>query len=447
MTFININSKERRPVFLLFIMFFATVAATITGSAVRDSVFLIQFNRSFLPIMYILIAMVMVGVITVYKKFTSSQDRVSLITISGLLFSVSLFFFQSNLSGWMIPIFYIWIEIITVLSVIQFWLLAGEVFNPRQAKRIFPLVIAGGSFAGVGAGYSIKPFVEMYGSENLLYMTIIFIGLSVVMSQLVRPFRIVRQGELNQSDVLVNEQKIKFDPYLKAIALMVACSAFISKIVDYQFKIMAATQFPTQNELLNFFGAYYMATGAATLIMQIFVSGFILTRFGILAGLLVLPLTLAAGSVGFFIAGTLLAVFIAKFSDQVFRFSINNAVQEILWLPFSPQKRQQSKPIIDGSIRSGLEGLAGLMIFTLVSLKLIPESKIYLLSLIIILGVALWLWNCFKLKDGYVNALMVSIENRQLNLDHVEFDINDAHIVNTLEHGNYSWSMTPTPLI
>ena len=190
MTFININSKERRPVFLLFIMFFATVAATITGSAVRDSVFLTQFNRSFLPIMYILIAMVMVGVITVYKKFTSSQDRVSLITISGLLFSVSLFFFQSNLSGWMIPIFYIWIEIITVLSVIQFWLLAGEVFNPRQAKRIFPLVIAGGSFAGVGAGYSIKPFVEMYGSENLLYMTIIFIGLSVVMSQLVRPFRI-----------------------------------------------------------------------------------------------------------------------------------------------------------------------------------------------------------------------------------------------------------------
>ena len=79
MTFININSKERRPVFLLFIMFFATVAATITGSAVRDSVFLIQFNRSFLPIMYILIAIVMAGVITVYKKLTSGKDQVSFI--------------------------------------------------------------------------------------------------------------------------------------------------------------------------------------------------------------------------------------------------------------------------------------------------------------------------------------------------------------------------------
>ena len=433
MTYININSEERRPVFLLFIMFFSTVAASITGSAVRDAVFLIQFDRSFLPIMYILIAIVMAGVITVYKKLTSSQDQVTLITISGLLFSVSLLFFQSNLSGWMIPVFYVWMEIITVLSILQFWLLAGEVFNPRQAKRIFSLVIAGGSFAGMGTGYGIKPFVAVYGSEHLLYMTIFFIGLSVVMGQLVRPFRIGRQGEMDQSDMLVNKQKIKFDPYLKAIALMVACSAFISKIVDYQFKIMAATAFPTQDELVNFFGTYYMSTGAATLIMQIFVTGFILTRFGILAGLLVLPLTLAVGSAGFFMAGTLLAVFIAKFSDQVFKFSINNAVQEILWLPFSPQKKRQSKPIIDGTIRSGLEGLAGLMIFALVSLKLIPESKIYLLSLIVILGVALWLWNCFRLKDGYVNSLMASIENRQLNLDHVEFDINDAHIVNTLD--------------
>ena len=161
MTFININSEERRPVFLLFIMFFSTVAASITGSAVRDAVFLIQFDRSFLPIMYILIAIVMAGVITVYKKLTSSQDQVTLITISGLLFSVSLLFFQSNLSGWMIPVFYVWMEIITVLSILQFWLLAGEVFNPRQAKRIFSLVIAGGSFAGMGTGYGIKPFVAV----------------------------------------------------------------------------------------------------------------------------------------------------------------------------------------------------------------------------------------------------------------------------------------------
>ena len=176
-----------------------------------------------------------------------------------------------------------------------------------------------------------------------------------------------------------------------------------------------------------------MSTGAATLIMQFFVTGFILTRFGILAGLLVLPIFLAIGSSGFLAIGTLSAVFIAKFSDQVFKFSTNNAVQEILWLPVAPEKKKRAKPIIDGTIRSGLEGLAGALIFALVSFKLVPQDNIQLLSLLVILGVIFWLWNSFRLKDGYVNSLMKAIENRQLNLDDVEFDINDSHIVDTID--------------
>ena len=105
----------------------------------------------------------------------------------------------------------------------------------------------------------------------------------------------------------------------------------------------AVETFPLQDDLVSFFGTYYMSTGAATLIMHFFVTGFILTRFGILAGLLVLPISLAIGSSGFLAIGTLSAVFIAKFSDQVFKFSTNNAVQEILWLPVAPEKKKRVK--------------------------------------------------------------------------------------------------------
>ena len=65
---------------------------------------------------------------------------------------------------------------------------------------------------------------------------------------------------------------------------MIACSAFISRLTDYQFKVMASNAFPSQNDLVSFFGTYYMVTGAATLLMQSVITGFVLTRFGILAG-------------------------------------------------------------------------------------------------------------------------------------------------------------------
>jgi len=432
MAIINIKSKERKPAALLFFMFFTIVSATITGASVRDAVFLTQFDKSYLPVMFIAIALVMAGVIALYKKLTSGQDQVFVISISGALFSVSLFLLQSNLSGLFIPVLYIWMEVVTILSIFQFWILAGEIFNARQAKRIFTLLGAGGSFAGMGAGYGIKPFVSTFGSENLLFLTIFFIGLSVVMAQMLRPFRMPHTPKKVNSKP-VPKSKTEFEPYLKSIALLIGLAAFISKIVDYQFKMMAAEAFPNQNDLVSFFGTYYMSTGAATLIMQFFVTGFILTRFGILAGLLVLPIFLAIGSSGFLAIGTLSAVFIAKFSDQVFKFSTNNAVQEILWLPVAPEKKKRVKPIIDGTIRSGLEGLAGVLIFALVSFKLVPQDNIQLLSLIVILGVLFWLWNSFRLKDGYVNSLMKAIENRQLNLDDVEFDINDSHIVDTID--------------
>ena len=432
MAIINIKSKERKPAALLFFMFFSIVSATITGASVRDAVFLTQFDKSYLPVMFITIAVVMAGVIALYKKLTAGQDQIFVISISGALFSVSLFLLQSNLSGLFIPVLYIWMEVVTILSIFQFWILAGEIFNARQAKRIFTFLGAGGSFAGMGAGYGIKPFVSTFGSENLLFLTIFFIGVSVVMAQMLRPFRMSRKSKKVNSKP-VAKSKTEFEPYLKSIALLIGLAAFVSKIIDYQFKMMAADAFPNQNDLVSFFGTYYMSTGAATLIMQFFVTGFILTRFGILAGLLVLPIFLAIGSSGFLAIGTLSAVFIAKFSDQVFKFSTNNAVQEILWLPVAPEKKKRAKPIIDGTIRSGLEGLAGILIFALVSFKLVPQDNIQLLSIIVILGVLFWLWNSFRLKDGYVNSLMKAIENRQLNLDDVEFDINDSHIVDTID--------------
>jgi ATP/ADP translocase len=99
--------------------------------------------------MFIAIALVMAGVIFIYKKLTSGQDQVFIITISESLFSLSLFLLQSNLTGLFIPLLYIWMEVVTVLSIFQFWILAGEIFNARQTKRIFTMVGAGGSFAGM----------------------------------------------------------------------------------------------------------------------------------------------------------------------------------------------------------------------------------------------------------------------------------------------------------
>jgi len=432
MNILNIRPKELHLVIILLLMFFCISAASITGSAVRDAVFLIKFERSYLPLMYVFIAIVMAVMIEAYKKLISDKDPLSLITSSGGIFALSLLLFHNNLDGWRIPLLYVWIEVIAIITILQFWMLAGELLNTRQAKRIFPIIISGGSFAAIGCGYFIKPFVNRYGSENLLIVAMVFLSLSIIVGQFLRPFIGNTNDYREKSQATSQLHKVKLEPYLKYIAIMVACSAFISRVIDYQFKVMAANAFPVQNELVSFFGTYYIFTGVATLVMQSLVTGFILTRFGILAGLIFLPVTLVFGAAGFLVFGSITAVFILKFSDQVFKFSMNNAVREILWLPLTAIKKNRSKPIIDGTIKSIVEGLAGLTIFLLVTFNLLPESKIYLLSLLVLVLAIYWFWNSFRTKEGYLSEIISSIENRQLNLDEVQFDLNDSSTVSAL---------------
>jgi len=110
LSIINIKSEEKKPAVLLFLMFFAIVSAGIIGTTCRDTIFLTQFNRSYLPLMFVAIAVFMAGFITLYKYIIARHDQILIITLSGLFFTLSLVFFQANLSGLFIPALYIWIE-------------------------------------------------------------------------------------------------------------------------------------------------------------------------------------------------------------------------------------------------------------------------------------------------------------------------------------------------
>ena len=430
MKIFNIKAEEKISTLLLGSLFFFIISVGITASAARDAIFLVKYDRSFLPLMFVAIAVTMYFTIPIYRSITKGKDQIFIITISTIVFSLSLFLFQKKLVGFIIPLLFIWVEIINVLSIMQFWILAGEIFNPRQAKRLFSYIAAGGSLAAIISGYLIKPFVKIYGSENLLNLSIFFLFGSLIIAQLVKGQN--RQSIQKSKPDNSNEIQIRLGKYLKSIAFMVGTAAFISKVIDYQFKIIAVNTYPDQNQLANFFGTYYMSTGIATLIMQFFITGPILNRFGVVVALGILPIFIGIGSISFLIYGTLTAIFFSKFSDQVFRFSTNSAVTEILWIPVSKNKKRTFKPLIDGSIKSGMEGLAGITIFGLLYFGFISENKVFLLTQISLALILFWIWNNRELGSGYIKALMEAIKSRQLDLSELKIDITDNQIISTI---------------
>ena len=224
------------------------------------------------------------------------------------------------------------------------------------------------------------------------------------------------------------KKKRKKDPFIIGIGTIVALSAIVTMLVDYQFKIIASSTFPNEADLVAFFGSFYSIAGAASIIMQFFITGPLLSRFGILIGLLILPFFLIAGSTALLFFPVLMSASFAKFSDQTFKFTINHSSVELLWLPVPPNIRKYIKPQIGGTVKAIAEGLSGLLVFFLVKI-----IELQFLSIIALGSIVVWLFTSIRVKANYVKQLQIAISKRQIDFEDLNVDVQDAAMVKTIE--------------
>ncbi|MEE3135963.1 MAG: cyclic nucleotide-binding domain-containing protein, partial [Candidatus Neomarinimicrobiota bacterium] len=124
----------------------------------------------------------------------------------------------------------------------------------------------------------------------------------------------------------------------------------------------------------------------------------------------------------------LMSASFAKFSDQTFKFTINNSSVELLWLPVPPNIRKYIKPQIGGTVKAIAEGLSGLLVFFLVKI-----IELQFLSIIALGSIVVWLFTSIRVKANYVKQLQTAISKRQIDFEDLNVDVQDAAMVKTIE--------------
>lgn len=112
--------------------------------------------------------------------------------------------------------------------------------------------------------------------------------------------------------------------------------------VDYQFKVILRGTL--QNEALaGFMGSFYGFAGLLALFVQFFISGRLLTRFGVMTAMLVFPIALFAGSFTVLFIPVLATAVMVKASDKVLGDTIYSSVSQLIMFPISPEWRGRAK--------------------------------------------------------------------------------------------------------
>jgi len=251
--------------------------------------------------------------------------------------------------------FYVLGDMFNSAIVTFFWAYSNDIFNPDQAKRTYGIVGLGGIIGGIVGSTLVVGYVGEVGRSTLLYICLIPLAVMVtigyIVNQRAKPTSGKKQkpcAEGKQCSALFEGADIVFkSKYLLAIVGIIALYEMVSNIVDFQLSATIASGISGDLEKDAYFGFVGQITSIISLIVQLFLTSFVMKRYGVCIALLFLPIAITLGSIGFLVIPSLLFVTIMSASDNSLNYSINQSAKEALYTPTEQDVKYKAKAFID----------------------------------------------------------------------------------------------------
>ncbi|HET7217278.1 MAG TPA: Npt1/Npt2 family nucleotide transporter [Vicinamibacterales bacterium] len=428
--FLDIRSGEGLPVLLTFLYVAVVVASYLLAKPIRNGLFLRHYGPYSLVYVY---AAVPVALSLFVPLYTKAAARIG----SRMLTAATLVFFASNvLLFWysfrfrpfaLLPgVFYVWVNCFGIIAPVQAWSFANSLFDTRQAKRLFGLIGAGASFGAIAGGVLARYLVEpVGGTVNMLLVLagLILAGAVIVSIANARVRRKVmnRPSRPAPQPFIDALRQIHASPYLRLMGALVFLIAIVTQWTAFQLSLVANTRFAGDADALTrFFGTFNFALGTVSFVLQLLVTGPALRRFGIAVTVLVLPLALGFGSTLIFLAPSLATVLVTNAFDQGFRFSVDKASYELLYLPITPAQRVAVKNAIDIVVNRIADGCGAFLLGVATQgFAMIPGLGLGLrgTSAINLVLIGVWATVAWRLRSEYVRTIHDSIHRHRLDTE------------------------------
>ena len=414
---IPIRRGEWRKSILMFLYFAFTLSVLYILKPVRSSFFLTAYGADSLRYAYVGEGVFLVLVTFFYIKFSKlvTKKNILLSVVTAFFaFNTLLFWFlfKAGFVKWLAYLFYVWVAVYSSTSVTQCWMLANDIFNPQEAKRLFGFIISGGSFGGILGGLLTNRLAERIGTENLLLLSGFLLCLCVVLINAIWKYERARRAddeitkETPHSTARLRDKStwklFLNSKYLLLIAALVMIAKIASTVVDNQFGSVVESNIPGLDEKTSYLGGFFGWLNGISFFMQFVVASYSLRLLGIGVSLLLLPVGLTLGA-GFSIFLPVLGVAAAvKAYDGSMNYSINQVSKEILYLPVPSRTRYRVKPLIDMLGYRISKSVAGLLIILVTLLLGIPDEK---LGILVLLLVPLWIMAAWGVRDEYMQSI------------------------------------------
>ena len=201
----------------------------------------------------------------------------------------------------------------------------------------------------------------------------------------------IEQEQPKQGNPALDGARVVFrSPYLLSIVAIVGLYEIASSIMNFQFTSTIA-YYLEGDAIGEQFAKVFAITNIGAMLVQLFLTSFVMSRLGVGIALLILPVALLGGSAAFMVVPILWVGSSLNMVDNLFSYSINQSAKESLYVPVSKEEKYTAKAFIDMFVQRFAKALA-VAISLGITMNFDDFSSIRWLSLVTIAVVALWIY-------------------------------------------------------
>ena len=424
---LNVKKSEFGFVKLLFFHnFFQGVGLALFFTA-ANAIFLAQASVKSLPLVYILSAVLLLFIGSLYsyieKRYSVKrllQFSLGLLVVSILGIRIGLQFSESL---WIAFAMMMWYRVTSLLNYLEFWGLSAMLLDVRQSKRLFGLVSSGEVSAKLLGYFSVPALVPLIGNKNLILIAALaFMVCLLFLNQIIKKYG---KHKIDQSTVkkVVDNSESLLKKYLKSdFIILLSILSFVAIVsftfIDFAFLSNVQNKYTTGEEIAVFFGLFFGINKGVTILIKMFLTGRIIDKLGIKHSLLFLPIVfiiITAGIIFYRLFSAeealLFSLFATlAFSLELFRYSIFEPVFFSLFQPLSKKLRLFGHTIVNGFLNPIALAVAGITLFLLIYFQ--DQINLGLVSYLLIFTLVVWMVIVFITNRQYIIVLQNAVKKR-----------------------------------
>jgi ATP/ADP translocase len=420
--------------YLLFVLF-----AYYILKPVSRAMFLTKFDPDRLPALYILIAAFGGVFAFLYSKLAArtSLRAAVLATMSLSVVCLAAMWALIHLPG-MVYVLNVWVSLFSIVLVSQGWLVASNIFDAREAKRLYPLLGMGMVLGAACGGEFTSRAVRLVGTHNLLLAS----AAMVILAYLSFHFAMRQSGGTVSEARAADKEETDFSfggmvrdiagaRHLQVIVGIMVSMYIVDTLVEYQFQVTASAAHRGDN-LTAFFGKFYgLYLNLTEFVFQLFVTSFVVRRFGVGGTMQIAPACIIIASTAVLATHSVATSAAVRLTEASMRYTLNRTGMELLYMPLPPELRNRIKSFLDICVDRLARGIGGLLLLLLTATSL--DFGVQRIAVVVMALCVPWMYFSYLAKREYAVSIRKRFESRRLDFENARVTVHDAGTIRYLE--------------